>query len=366
MCADMVRQALVSRHLALAGGLGKLVESVGAVLLAFVVGAILLIAIGKDPTEAYGALIDGAVGGAGALAYSLVVATPLILASLAVALSFRSGFFNIGAGGQVGVGAIAAAVVGGYLHLSGPLVMALMLVLGGLAGAFWGGMAGLLRAYTGASEVITTLMLNYVATLLIDYLVTGPLRAPGPAVQSATIPPDARFPILLPDTQLNATLLLALAAVPAVWLLLWRTTYGFELRMVGLNPEAARAAGMSVRRVASLSLAASGFLAGLAGAVQVGGILGSLPQDFSIQVGFDAIAAALLGANNPWGVLVASLFLGGLNGGSATMEATVGVSGPFVQFLEAVVIATVVAAPFALGAIRPRLAGWVRVGGEVR
>jgi ABC-type uncharacterized transport system permease subunit len=362
----MVRQALVSRRLAMVGGLGKLGESVGAVLAAFLLGGILLLMIGKDPTAAYEALIGGAAGDVGALASSLVVATPLILASLAVAISFRSGFFNIGAGGQVGVGAIAAAVVGGYLHLNGPLVMVLMLAAGGIAGALWGGIAGVLRAFTGASEVITTLMLNYVATLLIDYLVTGPLRAPGPAVQTPTIPPEARFPILIPNTQLNLTLLLALAAVPAVWFLLWRTTYGFELRMVGLNPDAARAAGMSVRRVAASSLAVSGFLAGLAGAVQVGGVLGSLPQDFSIQVGFDAIAASLLGANNPWGVLVASLFLGGLNSGSATMEATAGVSGPFVQFLEAIVIATVVAAPFLMGTIRLRLAGWGGAGEEVR
>jgi simple sugar transport system permease protein len=323
-----------------------------AVLAALVLGGIFLLITGKDPFGAYGALFTGAFGGTDAIAFSLVEATPLILAGLAVGLSFRSGFFNIGAGGQLAMGALAAGGIGAYWHLPAPLLIACMVLGGGLAGAAFGAIAGLLRAYTGASEIIVTLMLNYVALQLIDYMVTGPWKGPGAINQTRPLPAADRLPALIPGSQLTIALLFALAAVGIVAFLLFRTTLGYELRMVGLNQQAARAMGMSVRSVAASSLTMSGFLAGVAGAVEVAGVLGSLPQNFSIQVGFDAIAAALLGANNPLGILIAALFLGCLQGGAPFMEASAGVSAPFIQFLEAIIIASVVVFPFLVAGIR--------------
>lgn len=342
----MIRRALVGVDWRGLGGLYRLGQSVVAVLVALVLGGLFLLLSGKDPFEAYGALLAGAAGGQDAIAFSLVEATPLILTGLAVGLSFRSGFFNIGAGGQLGLGALVAGGIGGYLHLPGPAVIVLMLLGGGIGGAALGGLAGVLRAFTGASEVIVTLMLNYVVLLLIDFMVTGPWKAPGAINQTPPVPGAARLPVLLPNSQLTIGLLVALAAVAVVAFLFHRTTLGYELRMVGLNQETARAMGMSVRTVAASSLTMSGFLAGVAGAVEVAGVLGSLPQNFSIQTGFDAIAAALLGANSPLGILVAALFLGLLQGGAPFMEASAGVSAPFIQFLEAIIIATVIVFPF--------------------
>lgn len=318
-----------------------------AVAVSVALGSLTLIAIHRDPVAAFSSLLQGALGSRQSLTGSLVQATPLLFAGLAVGISFQSGVFNIGAGGQLGVGAIAAALIGGYIHISTPLVIPLMMLGGGLAGAVWGGIAGALRAYTGASEIITTLMLTYIASYLIDYVVTGPFRAPGQINQTPPLPVAAEFPIIVPNTELSIAFPLALVTVVAVWILLYRSTIGFELRMVGRNAEAAQAAGVSVKRVAILTMVISGFFAGLGGAAQIGGVLWSLPQDFSLSAGFDAIAISLLGSNGPIGILLASLFLGGLQSGSSLMEAQANVSGPFLQFLEAIMIA-VISVPFAL------------------
>ncbi|MGH7912731.1 MAG: ABC transporter permease [Candidatus Dormibacteraceae bacterium] len=350
----MIRRLVAGTNGRATRPLVRLGESALAVVASLVIGALFLVVTGNDPLSAYGALAVGALGGVGAIAYSLVETTPLLLAALAVGLSFRSGFFNIGAGGQVGIGGLIAAGIGGYLHVPPALLIVLMLLGGACAGAVFGAIAGVLRAFTGASEIITTLMLNYVALLLIDFMVTGPWKASGGINQTPRIPAGARLPIVIPGTQLSIGILIALAAVVAVALLLRRTTFGYQLRMVGFNPETARAMGMSVRRIAASSLTLSGFLAGLAGAVEVAGVLGSMPQDFSIQVGFDAISASLLGGNSPLGILVASVFLGLLAGGAPYMEATAGVSAPFIEFLEGIIIATVVAFPLVLGGLRNR------------
>lgn len=325
-----------------------------AVLVALILGAVFLVAIGKNPLQAYGALFAGAAIGTQSIAGSLVVATPLLLTSLGVGLSFRSGFFNIGAGGQLAMGALAAAIVGGYSHLPGVIVMLLMVLAGAAVGAAWGAIAGVLRALTGASEIITTLMLNYVALYVIDYAVTGPFKAPGTINQTPPLPTSAQFPLLIGNTQLTWAFPFALLMVVVVSVVLNRTPFGFELRMSGHNAEAAEASGISVRRVAVLALAVSGLLAGLGGAIEVGGILYAVPQGFSIQTGYDAITVALLGGNSPIGILLASLFLGGLNNGATLMEALVGVSGPFVQFLEAIVIVALVGAPLIIRRRRER------------
>lgn len=326
----------------------ELLLAVVAVVVAFVVGGVALGASGIDPLSAYSALAEGAVGSVQSLATTAMQCTPLLLASLAVALSFRAGVFNIGAGGQLGVGALAAAIVGGYVHAAAGLELVLMAGAAMVAGGLFAAIAAILKAWTGASEVITTLMLNYVAANLIDYAVTGPAKAPGALNQTPLLGGAAVFPTLVARTQLTAAVFVAIAAVPVVWVVLWRTAFGFRLRMGGMNPGAATAAGFAVKKVAVAALVTSGALAGLGGMTEVAGVLHTLPQNFSLQVGFDAIAVALLGRNGVAGCLLATLLLGGLVSGSTAMEARVGVSGPFVEFLEALMIAAIVLMPMAM------------------
>jgi simple sugar transport system permease protein len=332
----------------------QLGESVLAVLVAFALGAVALAANGINPQSAYAALVSGSLGSAQSLASTAVQAAPLLVASLAVGISFRAGVFNIGAGGQLGVGALAAAVVGGYTRLGPGLELVAMAAAALAAGAVWASVAGVLKAYTGANEVITTLMLTYVATNLIDYAVTGPAKAPGAINQTPQLSGQAMFPTLVGNTQLTAAIIVALVLVPLVWLLLFRTGYGFRLRMVGLNPDAATAAGFSVRRVGVSVLALSGALAGLGGMLEVAGVLGSVPQDMSLQVGYTAIVVALLGNNGPGGILLASTLLGALAAGSTNMQSAAGVSGPFVVLLEAIMIGTVVGMPVLVRYLRAR------------
>lgn len=330
----------------------SVVDSLVAVAGALAVGMIALAIVDVNPLVGYSALLGGAFGSGGALAATVVQATPLLLVGLALCLSFESGFFNIGAGGQYGVGALAAALVGGFVHLPGIWQLAAMAAAAIVAGALWALGPALLRAFTGASEIITTLMLSYVASYLIDYVVTGPGRSGGVVNQTPSLSGNAIFPPLAATTQLTAAVFVALAFVPLTWFLLRRTTFGYSLRMVGRNPDAAQAAGISVKRVAVLSLTVSGAVAGLSGMLEVAAVTHSVPQNFSTEVGFDAIAVALLAGNQPFGILVASFLLGGLAAGATPMEAQVGVSGPFVIFLEAVIIATVVAMPLARRAAR--------------
>lgn len=259
---------------------------------------------------------------------SLRISTPYIFTGLAVALGFRCGLFNIGAEGQYFIGGLASVFVGyavkglpWFIHLP------LALLAGMAGGALWAGIAGFLKARTGAHEVINTIMLNYIAFRLADFLlqVGGPMARPGDSRPiSPEILPSAYLPQFFPDDpsiRLNAGLLLALLAVWAVYFLLFKTTLGFEIRAVGANPRAARTAGISVARNFILAMGLSGALAGLAGAHDILGVLHFMPNAFFSGYGFDAIALALLGKSHPVGVLLASLLFGFLRAGAQRMQA---------------------------------------------
>jgi simple sugar transport system permease protein len=284
-----------------------------------------------------------------ALSETGVAATPYMFTGLAVALGFRGGLFNIGAEGQLYIGALSAAVVGAmpsgwpvWLHL--PLALG----AGGLGGALWGGLPGYLKARLGVHEVINTIMMNYIAVQLVDYLVKQALRDPTASVdRTAAILPTAILPALFgATTRLHAGLLLALVALGAVAWLLARTTIGFEIRTVGLNPSAARYAGMPVARTLVLTMALSGGLAGLAGASEVLGVYHTLPAAFSTGYGFDAIAVALVARSHPWGILPAALLWGGLRNGAGLMQVRTGVSIDVVNVLQALVMVCLAAEPF--------------------
>jgi ABC-type uncharacterized transport system permease subunit len=305
-------------------------------------------------TAAYGALFSGAIGSASAVSETIVAATPLILAGLGVALGFRAGLFNIGAEGQVIAGGLAAGFVGFWLHgLPVVVHLPLALLVGLAAGGFWGFIPGILKARTGAHEVITTIMLNYVAGYLALYLLsTSVFRRPGRTDPiSEPVAVAARLPHLAgQNLRLHAGFLLALLAAVAVAWLLGRSTWGFELRVAGANPSAAQTAGISVARATVLAMVLSGGLAGLAGANQILGVQYTLAPGFSGGVGFDAITVALLGRASPVGVVGAALLFGALRAGGLQMQAVTGTPIDIVLVIQSLIV-IFVAAPALVRAI---------------
>lgn len=335
----------------------------GSIVFAFVVGALIVLATGGNPLLAYQALICGGFGlfcfggenSALQISNTIVDLTPLILTGLAVAISFRAGLFNIGAEGQYIMGVIAAVVLG--VNLSkwpAFLLLPTVLIAGTLAGAVWGGIVGVLKALTGAHEVVTTIMLNYVALWLTRYLVVGgPLQSPNGFSTSKTIGAGAVLPSLLPQSptsQLfglpstifyaNTGLFVALAAAVVYWFILKRTALGYELRAVGQSQRAAKYAGISVRRTIIVTMLISGAFAGLAGAVQISGVYPHTLTDiyFVDTTGFDAIAVSLLGLNSAVGVVLAAILFGALRAGGYVMQSDVGISPNLVYILEALVL----------------------------
>jgi len=283
---------------------------------------------------------------------SLVIATPYIFAGLAVALGFRGGLFNIGAEGQLFVGGLASVYIGysisglpRYVHLP------LALLAGMLAGAIWGAIPGLLKARTGAHEVINTIMMNYIAFRLTDHLLQGPMARPDRLPITPEIKPSAYLPSLLPrPVRLHVGFFLALATAAVVYWFLWKTTRGFEIRMVGANPRAARYAGVHIIATTVLTMALSGALAGLAGANQVLGLDHRMVRAFSTGYGFDSIALALLGNSHPLGVVLSSLLFGFLRGGAARMQSVANVPVEIIRIIQGIVI-VFVAAPAIIRAI---------------
>jgi general nucleoside transport system permease protein len=285
------------------------------------------------------------LGSPDAIVQTFVQATPLLLAGLGVGLGFKAGLFNIGAQGQFLLGALGAIWVGS-LMASAPAVAAIpaALLAGLIVGGFWAGIAGFLKATSGAHEVVTTIMLNYVALAVLSWLVSGPLRLPhSPQPVTAEVV-SAALPIFVGRTG-HLGILIGLAMVPLVWFLLYRTTRGFEIRAVGANPDAARYAGMRPRGVTVLTMALAGGLAGLAGTVNVLGINHQISATFSTTVGFDSITVALLGRSNPWGILPSAILFGAMRAGAAGMQIQAGVPAELVDVVQSIILFFLVANP---------------------
>ncbi|HTY70838.1 MAG TPA: ABC transporter permease [Actinomycetes bacterium] len=308
--------------------------------------------------EAYKALFEGAIFNPSSISSgsmtqmlspiseTLVTATPLILVGLSVGLAFRSGLFNIGGQGQIIMGAICAGFVGFAWNLPPGLHLLLAVVAGVMGGALWGGLAGWLKARTGAHEVITTIMLNYIALYFLQYLlsISGFQRPGSNQAISKIVYPSARLPHLLgPDLRLHAGLLVALAATAGVSWLLTRSTTGFQLRAVGANPNAARTAGMRVERSFIIVMVLAGALAGLAGCTQILGTNTAITGDIDAGFGFDGITVALLGRANPWGTVLAGLLFGGLKAGGLAMQSRTSTPVDLVTVLQALVVLFVAA-----------------------
>ncbi|MHB8618690.1 MAG: ABC transporter permease [Chloroflexota bacterium] len=307
----------------------------------FAAGGVAVAASGSNPIQAFVALFQGAFLQPSAFTETLVATIPYVFLGLAVALGFKAGLFNIGADGQFYMGAIAAVFVGYSLHGLPGIVHIPLALAAGIAGGFiYGAIPGVLKARFGAHEVITTIMLNYCAYSITDYLVNrGPMGDPhSSAPKTPFITPSARLPILVPGSRLHLGFVLALLVVPLVWFLVERTTTGFRIRAVGLNPTAARTAGISVGRTIALGLALSGALAGLAGADEVLGVAHYMPPSFSVGYGFDAIAVALLARGSPWAILPAAFLFGAMRSGAGFMQLQTQVSSDLISIVQGTVI----------------------------
>ena len=328
-------------------------------LLALAVGGVVLAATGRDALATYRLLAEQAFGGRIQVANTLVAATPLVFTGLATALAFRAGVFNIGVEGSLYFGAFAAAWVG-FTFTGWPGWVAVPVALGvaGLAGAVWSLPAGLLRARTGVDEVVTTLMLNYVAILLTSYLVNEHFLAPGVANSMSPLVADqARLDPLVERTQLTVAFLAALVAAALYALLFRTTTVGYELRMVGFGPRFAAASGMGVAAIVLTAMVGSGLLGGVAGGFQVLGVNYRFIDRFSPGYGFTGIAVALLGRNTALGVVLAALFFGALANGGAMIQLFSDIPLDLVNVLQGTVMIFAVLRLGREGALGRRFAG---------
>lgn len=276
---------------------------------------------------------------------SLVTATPYILAGLGVALGFRCGLFNIGVEGQFFIGALCSAWVGyTFTDLPWFIHLPLAVLAGAVGGAFWGAIPGYLKAVTGAHEVVNTIMMNWIAFRLSDWLLNGPMKATGYRPITPQIESTAALPrIFPPPLRFHVGFFLALAVAALVYWLLFKTTVGFEIRAVGANPDAARYAGVNITWNFVLAMVLSGALAGLAGATQVLGTDHWVGQGFSAGYGFDAIALALLGKSHPLGVVIAGVLFGTLRSGATRMQSMAGIPIDIISIIQALVIIFVAA-----------------------
>jgi general nucleoside transport system permease protein len=287
---------------------------------------------------AYSNLFEGAFGSVRGIVFTIVAATPLILAGMAVGLGFKAGLFNIGAQGQFLLGALGAAAVGAAVAGASPwIAIPVAIGAGALFGAAWGFIPGALKAWTGAHEVVTTIMLNFIAAAFIGYLITGPLEAPGFSFSRTGPLGNAELPTFF-GTQIHLGVFIAFALVPVVWWLLWRSTLGFEIRTVGANPDAARYAGMRPAFLTILTMSMCGLLAGLAGAGQILGVSHFMNASYGTNIGFDAITVALLGRAHPVGIMLAALLFGAMRAGAGLMQINAGIPAEIIDVVQAAIL----------------------------
>jgi simple sugar transport system permease protein len=332
--------------------LNSLLVPVLAIVTAIVIGGIIIAIVGGDPFAAYIGLAQGAFGSAKALSETAVWASPYIYAGLAVALAFKGGLFNIGAEGQLALGAVVSALIGyalpEWLHTSLPWFIHLPLTvgLGVLGGAIWAAIPGALKAYTGGHEVINTIMMNYIALNITSFLLNGPMRDPDPLNLSAKTPDiavSARIPPIFPDLRVHWGFVIALLVAVIIWWLLQKTTVGFEIRTVGTNPDAAKYAGINVKLITVLTMAISGALAGMGGVIEVTALNYRHELGFSIGYGFDAIAIALLGKSNPFGVVLAAILFGAMKNGGTRMQFMTQIPVDIISVIQALILLFVAA-----------------------
>ena len=323
-----------------------------AILTAVVVGGVIIAFVGGNPILAYRGLIEGSFGSTKALSETAVWATPYIFAGLAVALAFNGGLFNIGAEGQLAVGAVASSLIGyalpewlGY-DLPAIIHLPLAVLFGVLMGGLWAAIVGWLKAYTGGHEVINTIMMNYIALNTTSFLLNGVMKDRSPTnviARTPLIADSARIPPIFDGLRVHWGFILALLVAFGIWWLLNKTTVGFQIRTVGLNPDAAKYAGINVKRIIILTMALSGMLAGLAGTIEVTGLNYRHELGFSIGYGYDAIAIALLGKSHPLGVVLSAFLFAAMRNGATRMQFLTQMPVDLISMIQAFILLFVAA-----------------------
>ncbi|MFZ1040733.1 MAG: ABC transporter permease [Anaerolineales bacterium] len=318
-----------------------------SVAIAMLIGAVIMRLMGFDPIQAYATLWQGSFGNLMQTSSTLTSAIPLLLCGLGIAFAFQAGAFNIGAVGQMYLGALGAILVAGqFPGLPGWLHMLLATLAAFIAGGIWAYIPAMIKIYYGANEIISTILLNYVGIYLVEYMISGPIRSGGHegAPTSWPVVPNTMYPKLIPQTQLHLGLVIALVAMVIIYIVMRFTTLGQRVLIVGKNPVAARHAGIQANRIFVLTFFISGALAGLAGAGEILGYQTRLIADFAPNTGYDAIAVALLGGFQPFIVGMSALFFGGLQTGAIAMEAIVQMPAQLVDLVRVLAILAVLAA----------------------
>ena len=325
--------------------MSELKKSLAAIGIAILVGALFILLSGESPIEAYGALLKGALGSPKSIANTISKSIPLAFTGLAVALGSRCGMLNIGAEGQLHAGAMAAVLTA--LSLSSfpaPIVLIVSIIAGIFAGMIVGGLPGFFKARLNTNEVIVAIMLNYICTLFTSWLVNGPVKSDGSTAQTEVLPEGAWLGRLIPQTQLTTALFILIAVAVLMYIFLWKTSVGYQLRAVGANPSAAGTAGIRVKTYMIMATVLSGGLAALAGITEVFGKYHRFIEGFSPSFGFTGIAVAILGRNHPAGVLLTALLFGIMDMGALRMSRVTDVSTNMVTVVQSLVI-LLVAAP---------------------
>jgi ABC-type uncharacterized transport system permease subunit len=333
----------------------SLSESAAAVAIGLAAGALLMLLFGYDPVRAYVSLFMGSFGNTSGILETLAFATPLMATAVTFAVGVRASLFNIGAEGQMYIGAIGATIIGGALVLPPGIHLAAATLFGMGLGALWALPAAILKIWRGVHEVVSTIMLNWIAFWLVTFLLRSYFGDPERAERGIPALPTARFPVI--GQTLTIVIFVVLAFCIAMTIFLWRTGIGFELRLVGDNPDAAKYAGVSISRATLVCFLVGGLAAGLAGASQVLGrppswtlyaTLGNI-----INLGFDGIGVALIGRNHPIGGVFAAIFYGGVLNGGRYMEYNVGVASELVIAINGIIVITL-ALPEIMAIIRGR------------
>ncbi|WP_420006827.1 ABC transporter permease [Arenibacterium sp. LLYu02] len=330
----------------LKSALRALVAPAFAIAVASVIGTVIIAALGRNPWTVYATLLQGGLSGWPNLSVTLQMTTPLLFTGLSVAIAFRSGLWNLGVEGQMLIGALFAGIAGYALPELPMLIhLPLCLIAGCLGGLLWGAIPGLLRVYLGVNELVVCLMLNPIALLITGYISTRALKAPGPTNKLPDVAMSATLPSFSIFSQLNAGILLGLLLCVVFVVFNGRTVRGFMWKLIGLNPRFAHYGGINVQSNALAVMLVSGAVAGLAGAEQVLGQYHAFYDNFSPGYGFEGVAVAMLAGFSPVGVIFAAFLFGTLNGGSAVLQMTTGLSKDFVQVLQFTVV-LVLAAQF--------------------
>ena len=334
------------------GAARQILVSASAVIVAVFLGMLLILLMGKDPITAFGALIQGAFGSMNSFGETIIKVTPLLFTGMSYALASRCGLTNLGMEGQMYMGAFTSSVIAIFVQLPAVIHIPLCIIAGFIGGGLWGLLAGWLKTQFGASEVITTVMLNTIAIHFVDFMVTDPARMMEPggvSGQSSPLLETARLSVLIPKTRAHWGIVIGLAFIVLFWVFLFKSKKGYEVRVSGFNMQAAQYSGINTKQNILLVMALAGGLAGLAGACEVMGIQGRLYSGFSPGYGFDGIAVALIGMNSPIGIIFGALLFGAFRAGGNRMQMKAQVPFPIVNVIQAIVIMAVVASQMLLG-----------------